>query len=85
MTIESLVAGGFLICAVSGFKRNLWFAAGGLAGHGVFDFFLHPFVRKPGVPVWWPGFCGAFDVVAGVLVALLARRSELALTASKRP
>ncbi|HEY2019190.1 MAG TPA: hypothetical protein VGH38_37040 [Bryobacteraceae bacterium] len=75
LAIESLVACIFLTVAVAGFKKNLWLIAAGLAGHGVFDFFLHPVIQNPGVPVWWPGFCGSFDVLAGGLFAvLLAKR-----------
>src|SRR5882724_1555669 len=83
--IESLVAGSFLAIAVVGFKTNLWFVAVALAGHGVFDFFHHLFIENPGVPVWWPGFCLGFDVLAsGVLAALLMRRSGFARTLTSR-
>ena len=76
LTIESLVACIFLMAAVVGFKKNLWLAAAALAGHGVLDFFHHLVIQNPGVPVWWPGFCMSFDVVAGgFLAVLLARRS----------
>ena len=65
--------------AVAGFQKNLWLAAVGLAGHGVFDFVHHLFIRNPGVPEWWPGFCGSFDVLAGgVLALLLMQRSRVA-------
>ena len=77
--IESLVAGSFLAIAVVGFKTNLWFVAVALAGHGVFDFFHHLFIENPGVPVWWPGFCLTFDVIAsGFLSVLLIKRSNFA-------
>ena len=56
LTIESLVAGLFLVVAVVGFKKNLWFVVAAIAGHGVFDFFHHRLIENPGVPVWWPGF-----------------------------
>lgn len=69
--IESLVAGLFLGIAVAGFKTNLWLVVAALAGHGVFDFFHHLFIENPGVPGWWPGFCLAFDVIAGGFLALL--------------
>ena len=76
LTIESLVACIFLMAAVVGFKKNLWLTVAGLVGHGVFDFFHHLVIQNPGVPVWWPGFCMSFDVVAGGFFAvLLARRS----------
>lgn len=82
LAAESLVAVGFVGVAVAGFKKNLWLAAAGLAGHGVFDFFHHLLVENPGVPVWWPGFCGSFDVLAGgFLAVLLMRRSGFGLAA----
>jgi hypothetical protein len=71
---ESLVAGAFFALAAAGFKRSLWLIAAALAGHGVFDFFHHLLIQNPGVPVWWPGFCGAFDVLAGGFLALLLMR-----------
>ncbi len=76
---ESLTAGAFLALAAAGFKKNLWLIMAALAGHGVFDFFHHLFIQNPGVPVWWPGFCLSFDVVAaGFLAILLMRRSRVA-------
>ena len=68
---ESFAAGLFLVVAVAGFRKNLWLVAVALAGHGVFDFFHHGLIANPGVPVWWPGFCMAYDVVAGGLFAVL--------------
>ena len=66
LVVESLVAGLFLLFAVLGFKKSLWFVVVGLIGHGTFDF-VHPvFIDNPGVPRWWPGFCLACDVVLGV-------------------
>ena len=76
LTSESLAASIFLLAAVVGFKKNLWLIVAGLVGHGVFDFFHHLVIQNPGVPVWWPGFCLGFDVLAGgFLAALLAKRS----------
>jgi hypothetical protein len=79
---ESLVAGLFLVMAIAGFKNNLWLVVAALAGHGVFDLFHHRFIQNSGVPEWWPGFCLAFDFVAGGCLAwLLIRRSGFARTA----
>lgn len=76
---ESLLASLFLVLAVVGFRKNLWFVVAALAGHGVFDFFHHAFVDNQGVPVWWPGFCLGFDILAGAFLAvLLTRRSGFA-------
>ena len=75
---ESLVAAGFFAVAVAGFKKSAWITVTGLAGHGVFDFVHHLFIQNPGLPVWWPGFCLSFDVLAGGFVAVLVmRRSRL--------
>ena len=71
IVVESVVAGIFLLFAVFGFKRNLWFVVVALIGHGMFDFVHHFFIDNPGVPQWWPGFCLASDVVFGAWVAVL--------------
>jgi hypothetical protein len=76
---ECVAASIFLALAVLGFKWNLWLIVAGLAGHGVFDFFHHLLIHDPGVPVWWPGFCLSFDVLAAAILAiLLTRRSPFA-------
>jgi hypothetical protein len=78
LVLESVIAAAFLALAVAGFKKSLWIVVAALAGHGVFDFFHHLFIRNPGVPAWWPGFCLGFDVLAGGFLAmLLMRRSDL--------
>ena len=68
LILESLVMIGFAVVAVVGMKRHLWLVAGGLAAHGVLDFFHSHLVNNPGVPTWWPGFCMAYDVVAAALL-----------------
>ena len=81
LAIESLPASMFIILAVVGFKKNLWLVAAGIAGHGVFDSFHHLVIHNPGVPTWWPGFCASFDIIAGIIFAvLLKRRPRLATT-----
>ena len=45
VVIESTVTCAFWALAVVGFTKNLWLVAAGLAGHGVFDFFLHQSFR----------------------------------------
>jgi hypothetical protein len=57
--------------AATGFRTSLWIVAAGLLLHGVFDFVRHAFVAAPGAPEWWPAFCGAYDVIAAVGVAML--------------
>ena len=69
LILECLVAAVFIAVAVVGFKSSLWWIAAALAAHGLFDFTHHLFIDNPGMPGWWPGFCGTFDVVAAGIVA----------------
>ena len=77
LIIEIAAASGFLLVAVLGFRRSLWFVVAALIGHGVFDF-VHRFcIDNPGVPHWWPGFCLAFDVLLGAFLTVrLIRHPE---------
>ena len=70
LIIEIVVAGGFWLVAVLGFRRNVWLVVAALIGHGVFDFVHRFFIENPGVPHWWPGFCLAFDALLGVFLAM---------------
>jgi hypothetical protein len=68
--VLELVAGAvFLIGAVAGRRWSMWIVAAALAGHGVFDSFHGHLIANPGVPPWWPPFCGAYDVTAGAYLA----------------
>lgn len=70
LAIEIAVGMGFSLVALVGFKKSMWLVAAGIAGHGIFDF-VHPHLyANPGMPVWWPGFCGSVDVVLGVWLAM---------------
>jgi len=53
---------------------GLLLVAAALAGHGIYDSFHHLLIHDPGVPVWWPGFCMSFDVLAGAFLAMLLLR-----------
>jgi hypothetical protein len=77
LIIEIVVAGGFLLVAVLGFRRNFWLTVAALIGHGVFDFVHRFLIDNPGVPHWWPRFCLAFDALLDVSLAVhLIRHSE---------
>ena len=61
----------FSAWAVLGFRKSMWLVAAAIAGHGFFDFFVHhALVTNPGMPVWWPGFCGTIDIVIGGWLAI---------------
>jgi hypothetical protein len=61
----------FAALAALGFRAGQSIVALGLALHGVFDFARYAFLPAPGAPTWWPAFCGAYDIVAAVGLALL--------------
>jgi hypothetical protein len=68
---ETIPALLFIGMAAIGFRKTPWLVVAGLALHGVFDFFHHAVIANPGVPVWWPGWCLAYDVVAAAYLAAL--------------
>jgi hypothetical protein len=76
--LESVIGAGFILTAVLGFKRDLWLVVAALAVHGVYDFFHGHVFANPGVPVWYPGFCGTYDVVAAGWLAWMIRSGRIA-------
>lgn len=78
LLLELIGMAVFLVVALAGFRFNLWLVAAALAGHGVFDFFHSSMVSNAGTPAWWPGFCGAYDVVAGACLAWMLWRGRAA-------
>lgn len=75
LLVEILIASVFVAAAVAGFRRSLWIVAAGLLAHGLMDSLHGHLVDNPGVPSWWPAFCAAYDIAAGVLLAWLLKRS----------
>jgi hypothetical protein len=77
--VETAVIAVFLAASLIGFTHSLWLVVAALAAHGIFDAFHGQLIANPGVPVWWPPFCLAYDVVAaGYLAYLLVRRDAAA-------
>ena len=66
----------FVIAAIAGFKSSTWIVVAGLAAHGIFDAFHGYILNNQGMPVWWPAFCGAYDVGAAVCLAWLLYRDS---------
>jgi hypothetical protein len=79
---ESIAIFGFLGAAVAGFRISLWLVAAALAAHGLFDFVHGHLIVNPGVPAWWPAFCGAYDVVAALYLAWRLSRSRIPAVAA---
>jgi hypothetical protein len=75
---ELMAATVFVVVAIVGFRTTLWWAAAGITGHGVFDWVVHPsLIANPGMPEFWPAFCGSIDVALGVLLAILLLRGAI--------
>lgn len=83
LVVETAVMSGFAFLAVVAFRGNLWWAAAAIAGHGVFDFVRGPLIPNPGVPAWWPAFCGSIDVALGAWLAWLLLRGSIAPAPAK--
>jgi hypothetical protein len=72
LVLEMVVMSVFTVCAVAGLRYSPWLTVAGLAAHGLFDFVHAQIIDNPGVPEWWPAFCGAYDVVAAAALAWLS-------------
>jgi hypothetical protein len=71
IVLEIAFFGVFAAIAAIGFRSSHWIIVAGLALHGVFDFVRHSFVAARGAPEWWPAFCGSYDLVAALYLAML--------------
>ena len=81
LALELVAAGAFVIGATAGFRSSMWLVAAALLLHGVFDGIHGRLIDNPGLPEWWPPFCLAYDIVAGLYLAILlksGRRSSRA-------
>lgn len=81
LRLESIQLTVFAIIAVVGFRSNLWWVVVGLAGHAVLDVAHGHLMSNPGVPLWWPNFCLAFDAFLAALLAGLLYRGALLASA----
>lgn len=80
LTLDSLVAAGFIALAVLGFRSSLWLVVIALAGHGVFDLFHAGLISNPGVPPWYRDFCVTYDVAAAGYLAWMIKAGRIAPT-----
>ena len=80
LVVESIVGVGFIALAVLGFRTSMWAVVAALGLHGVFDLVHGSLISNPGVPLWWPAFCLAYDVAAAGYLAwlIVSRRARAA-------
>jgi hypothetical protein len=77
LVLELAAGTVYIVAAAAGFRWSLWIAAAALAGHGAFDFVHGALITNPGMPAWWPAFCGAYDVVAAAYLAWLLKSGRV--------
>ena len=77
LVLESLMGSAFLAVAISGFRSSLWTVVVALAVHGILDFADDRVISNPGVPVWWPAFCLAYDLTAAAYLAWLLKTGRI--------
>ncbi len=85
LVAEGLIGAAFIVLAFVGFRRSLWFVVVALAAHGVFDYFHPHAFHNPGVPVWWPDFCMAYDIAAAVFLGWRLHQAKTAAASSALP
>lgn len=80
LVLESLVGVVFIAFAILGFRSSLWIVAGALAAHGILDVVHDRVISNPGVPTFWPAFCGGYDLVAAGYLAWLLKSGRVRAT-----
>ena len=83
LMIEILFGSLFVGAALWGFASSLWIVAAALALHGIQDFAHGRFISNPGVPAWWPAFCGAYDVAAAIYLGWLLKSGRIQTAAAR--
>ena len=69
---ELVIAIAFSTVAIIGALFLPTLVGAGIMAHGLFDLVHDMIIENPGVPTWWPTFCGSIDVFLGLWVILLA-------------
>jgi len=77
LVLESLVGSVFIAGAVWGFRSTLWVVVVALAAHGILDLAHGRVISNPGVPLWWPAFCGAYDLTAAGYLAWVLKTGRI--------
>ncbi len=59
----------FIICiitAIKDIKYSVFVLSLGYIGHGIYDAVHIHLFENPGMPIWWPEFCGTADIIMGL-------------------
>jgi hypothetical protein len=75
-TVTIVIASYYAFFAVMGASTQaLLFES--LAAHGVFDLAHDSVMSNPGVPLWWPAFCLAYDLTAATYLAWVLKTGRI--------
>ena len=77
LVLETVAGTAFLVAAVLGLRSSLWIVAVALAAHGLFDLVHGRIITNPGVPSFWPAFCGGYDLTAAAYLAWLLKSDRI--------
>ena len=73
---EFMAGAAFFAIAYAAYRfrtfATLLLLAIGYVTHAAYDYYHAMFFINSGVPIWWPEFCGAVDVLVGGYIAYLA-------------
>lgn len=75
---ELRIAFAFFMLALVGFNYMAHLLMFGFVGHAVYDLMHDHVVLNAAVPVWWPEFCAAVDIVLAVFVWFVIQRVKQA-------
>ena len=64
-----------MLCSIKGLTYSAYIMAAAWLLHGVYDVLHGQLFNNAGVPLWWPAFCGAVDIIIGLYLIALARQS----------
>lgn len=60
-------------------RKSMMILAVLIMSHGVYDYFHAVFIPNSGAPIWWPGFCGTFDVAFGAFLVIFMKNKNRGL------
>jgi len=74
---ELVIAVAFSTAALIGAVFSPMLVGIGILTHGLFDLVHDVIIQNPGVPAWWPSFCGSLDAMLGLWVINITRSQRI--------
>jgi len=74
---ELVIAVAFSTVAIIGAFFSPTLVGIGILTHGLFDLAHDVIIQNPGVPTWWPSFCGSLAALLGLWMISLTRSRRI--------